>query len=169
MDDSSIQVVPLECDADTENLYHYTQCGLTNYWLSPGLFIIGEYYEEETITFPKLYEVQAVIGMHICSLKRPLGPREIRFLRGEFNWSQTELGHALGYRDKQTVAKAEKWLEDGLKSLMGPADLLLRRIYLTYLGELPLIGDEYRNEAISLGANMTKPHLIEEKNWQIAA
>ena len=27
--------------------------------------------------------IQAAIGMHICGLVRPLGPREIRFLRSE--------------------------------------------------------------------------------------
>lgn len=160
-----LQIKPL---ADTEGLYHYRDCGLDKYWLSPDLYELGEYDGMETVTFSKLDEIQATIGMHICSFDRPLGPKEIRFLRTELGFSQADMGRALGYRDKQRVAAAEKQ-DTSRQALLGPADLLLRQLYLGSVGQQPLIGDAYKSRALSLGKSLTQPHLVDDQNWQIAA
>ena len=151
-----------------EDLYHYKASGLDNYWLSPGLYEMGEHDGQKTITFHKLPQIHAAIGIHICSLNRPLGSREVRFLRTEIGLSQADLGHALGYKDKQRVAAAEK--QDGKRTpLLGPADLLLREHYLNWLGPHPLAGKAFRDNAIQLGQSLYHPHPAEDLNWQIVA
>ena len=164
----TIEVKPLE-NGNTDGLYHYTVSGLNNYWLEPGLFEISEYEGEEYITFPHLFDLNAAIGMHICRLQRPLGPLEIRFIRGELDFSQAELGAVLGFKDKQRVAKAEL-LTDGRQFLNAAADMLLRHIYMDILGFSPLVGDDIRQAAAEMGKNMTnRRQIIEEENWQLAA
>ena len=160
-----LRIKPL---ADAEGLYHYKESGLDNYWLSPDLYELGEYDGMETVTFSKLFDIQAAIGMHICSFDRPLGPKEIRFLRTELGFSQADMGRALGYKDKQRVAAAEKQ-NTSRQALLGPADLLLRQLYLGYLGQQPLIGEEYKARALHVGQLLNQPCLVEEQNWQIAA
>jgi len=168
MSDRSINVLPLEIDA-LQGLYHYTESGLNNYWLSPSLYEEGEFNGQKTIAFLKLDEMQTAIGLHICSLGRRLGPLEIRFLRGELDYSQRELGEALGFADKQCIAKAERQ-NDKHEALSATADLLLRNLYLRHLGDgAHLIEDNYRQEALKLAQDLRKPYLAETHNWKLAA
>ena len=46
--------------------------------------------------------------MHVCSLDRILTGKEVRFLRTDIGYTQSELGSVLGYKDKQRVAAVEK-------------------------------------------------------------
>lgn len=154
--------------AETDGLYHYKESGLDNYWLSSDLFQIGEYDGMKTVTFPKLFDIQATIGIHICSFDRLLGAKEIRFLRTELGFSQADMGRALGYKDKQRVAAAEK-LDASRKALLGAADLLLRQLYLNAVGQQSLIGDAYKAQALELGKSLNQPHLVDDQNWEIAA
>ena len=148
-----IEVHDLSPDADREEFHHYSLSGLNNYWLAPVLFEINEDGDLRLLEFDN---IQAAIGIHICELQRPLGPREIRFLRGEMGFSQTDLGIALGYRDKQRVLSAEKLSEDR-KPLNTPADMLLRRHYLGMIGKHDLVGDDYRNAAIAMSEALNRP------------
>lgn len=168
MNDKPITVIPLESE-HIQSLYHYTESGLNNYWLSPDLFEMSEFEGQDAVTFPAFDDMQAAIGLHICSLGRALGPREIRFLRGELNFSQRELGQILGYRDKQSVAKAER-LNKNREPLSATADMLLRHRYLSYLGRGDeIIGDEYRQDALQLAQALRQPHPMQEQDWQLAA
>jgi hypothetical protein len=169
MTNINIKVEPMDDDADKAALYHYTLSGLNNYWLTPELYEIGEYEGEETIRFVDLDDVHVAIGMHICEMRRPLGPREIRFLRGELGYSQTQLGHALGYKDKQTVLKAER-VNDKREPLATPADLYLRALYLGMLVQRPLIGGGGGQDALELSQAVARPiHAVDDMDYRIAA
>ena len=160
-----LKIQPLD---KIEGLYHYTASGLDNYWLSSKLYESDEYDGQKTISFSKLDQIHAAIGMHICSLNRPLEAKEVRFLRTEIGLSQADLGQALGYKDKQRVAAAEK---QGAKrvALLGPADLLLRNYYLNWLGQQPLAGQAFRDKALQQGQSLNSSLRKEKANWQIAA
>ena len=168
IDDNQIQVERLNAGDDTGKLYHYTASGLNNYWLSPDLFERDEKRGKPVIIFPKLFEMHAAIAMHICNFERRLGPREIRYLRGELDWSQNDLGIALGYRDKQMVATAEKLGEDR-KPLSNRADLLLRRLYLESAPEQNYAHHDYHQQALALGRSLNRPQPTEIDHWQLAA
>lgn len=149
----NIEVHDLSPDADRDEFYHYSLGGLNNYWLAPGLFEINE---DGDLRLLELDNIQAAIGMHICGLHRPLGPREIRFLRAEMGFSQTDLGIALGYKDKQRVLSAERLSEDR-SPLMASADMLLRNHYLGMLGKHDLVGDDYRAAALAMSEALNRP------------
>ena len=152
---------------ETTGLYHYIGSGLDNYWLAPNLYELGEHKGIKTISFPRLYDVQSAIGMHICAVPRPLAPREVRFLRSEIGLSQTDMGHALGYSDKTQIEAAEK--KEATAPLSGSADLLLRNIYLTWLGKQRLTGEAFREWTLGQGQNLQKPKATKSQIWQVAA
>lgn len=161
-----IEVRDLSPDANREDYYHYSLSGLDNYWLAPGLFEINE---DGDLRLLELDNIQAAIGMHICGLVRPLGPREIRFLRSEMELSQAELGLILGYKDKQRVLAAEK-LTDDRKPLAPSADMLLRSHYLGMLGRHDLVGDAYRQAAITMSEALSRPvHPVDDTDHLLAA
>jgi transcriptional regulator with XRE-family HTH domain len=167
-----ITIAPLDNDVRMSDLYHYKVCGLDNYWLTPDLYERGLTDGRETLTFPRLFDVQAAIGMHLCSLGRPLTGKEVRFLRTDIGYTQSELGSVLGYKDKQRVAAAEKAGETTTgrsPPLAGPADLLLRHVYLAWLGQQPLVGKDYRERALTLGRALQIPALADEQVWKVAA
>ena len=167
-----ITIAPLDNEGGVSDLYHYKVCGLDNYWLTPDLYKRGLTDGRETLTFPRLFDVQAAIGMHVCSLDRPLTGKEVRFLRTDIGYTQSELGCALGYKDKQRVAAAEKAAETaagGSGPLAGTADLLLRHVYLAWLGHQPQVGQAYRDRALTLGRALQRPSLADEQVWKVAA
>ena len=167
-----ITIAPLDDDGTANGLYHYKICGLDNYWLTPDLYERGPTEGIETPTYPRLFDVQAAIGMHVCSLDRPLTGKEVRFLRTDIGYTQSELGNVLGYKDKQRVAavgKAGAQEAGNSRPLAGPADLLLRHVYLAWLGQQPLVGQAYGHRALKLGQALHRPALPDEQIWKVAA
>ena len=161
-----IEIRDLSPDADKAEYYHYSLSGLDNYWLAPGLFEINE---DGDLRLLELDNIQAAIGMHVCGLARPLGSREIRFLRSEMGLSQAELGLILGYKDRQRVLAAEK-LTNGRKPLAPSADMLLRSHYLGMLGRHDLVGDAYRQAAITMSEALSRPvHPVKDTDHLLAA
>jgi DNA-binding transcriptional regulator YiaG len=65
------------------------------------------------------------IGEHIVYTRKELTPEEIRFLRKAMDLTQSELGLWMG-QSSQQVARWEK----GQSAIPGPADRLLRAIFL---------------------------------------
>jgi hypothetical protein len=145
-----LKVKKLARDASRETYFHYTDSGLNNYWLGPGLFEMNDAGDLRLLEFDN---IQATIGMHICNLPRRLGPREVRFLRGEIGVSQSELGAMLGYKDKQRVLAAEKLDAEGVSLAVG-ADMLLRLHYLNMLGRHNLVGDSYQQQALDMALQL---------------
>ena len=167
-----ITIAPLDNTGEVNDLYHYKICGLDNYWLTPDLYDRGFTDGRETLTFPRLFDVQAAIGIHVCSLDRPLTGKEVRFLRTDIGYTQSELGNVLGYKDKQRVAAAEKAGEmsaERSSPLAGPADLLLRHVYLAWLGHQTPVGQAYRERALTLGRALQMPALADKQVWKVAA
>lgn len=161
-----IEIRDIPPSASREGCWHYVASGLLNYWLGPGLFEVNDAGDLRLLDFDN---IQAAIGIHICYVPRPLGPRELRFLRGEFGISQTQMGVMLGYKDKQRVAAAEK-LDNSQKPLMISADLLLRLHYLNMVGRHDLVGTDYQRQALDLAQHLRQPvQAVENMDHLLAA
>ena len=152
-----IRVRPLPPDTSLAGLRRYRPNGAADtpagYWLAPALFGIGP-DGAPALAAPE--SVDMAIGLHLCRLRRRLGPREIRFLRAGIGVSQGGLGRLLGYRDKQRVAAAEK-LTGAPRPLVPTAELLLRSHYLGMHGASRLSGADYRSAALAVAGALTTP------------
>jgi DNA-binding transcriptional regulator YiaG len=104
---------------------HYTACGLDDIYLVNGFtreVVDGEDY----ITIEDLDGLWKAIGLHLVATRKILAPKEIRFLRDHMELTQAQLGARLRISD-QTVARWEKGVT---KLVPGPADLILRVLFL---------------------------------------
>src|SRR5690349_8978096 len=86
--------------------YHYTECGLSNIYLLNG-FTLDEYDGEQYVSVENLDGLWKAIGLDIVTGRKLISGKEVRFLRGQMDLTQSELG-ALLRVDDQTVARWEK-------------------------------------------------------------
>ena len=106
-------------------MYHYTDGGLRNIWLSNG-------YEVKRTPYGEAVSIQDLDGLvkAICSAlirkKTKLTGAEFRYIRQAMLMSQSSLGKALGRTD-QAVALWEK-----KSNIPKAADLVLRVLYATH-------------------------------------
>jgi DNA-binding transcriptional regulator YiaG len=103
---------------------HYKACGLDDVYLLNGFkteIIDGEEY----VTIEDLDGLWKAIGLHLVTTRKALAPKEIRFLRHHMNLTQAELAGQMRVTD-QTVARWEK----GIAEMPGPADMVLRVLFL---------------------------------------
>lgn len=113
--------------------HHYTECGLDDIWLVNG-------FEQEESPYGPVISIRDIDGLHRAIGERlargttDLSGREMRFLRHELDISQAMLSRLLGV-DDQTVARWEK----GKTVAPGPAQRLLRALYLSKTGDSPSI------------------------------
>lgn len=110
-------------------MYHYTESGLINVYLLDG------YREEETpygatIFIENVDDLHKAMGLRIVRSTADMTPEEFRYLRVEMDLSQKGLGRWLDV-DAQTIARWEK----GEFEIPGPAERLVRSIYLEFLEE----------------------------------
>jgi DNA-binding transcriptional regulator YiaG len=103
---------------------HYPACGLDDVYLLNG-FKIDNIDGEEYVTVEDLDGLWKVIGLKLVTTRKALAPKEVRFLRHHMNLTQAELAAQMRVTD-QTVARWEK----GLSELSGPADMMLRVLFL---------------------------------------
>jgi DNA-binding transcriptional regulator YiaG len=82
------------------------------------------------VSIQNLDGLHRAIGEHLAKHKKALNGSEIRFLRKQMDISQDQLAEILAVTD-QTVARWEKQETE----ITGPAELLLRVIYLTEILE----------------------------------
>ena len=106
---------------------HYPDCGLDD------IFLLNGYEKVETpyghgISVHDVDGLRAAIAWHLVTRKKLLTGKEVRFLRKEIDLTQSELGRLFGV-DAQTVARWEK----GENNVSGPADRLLRALYLEHV------------------------------------
>jgi putative transcriptional regulator len=111
-----------------KGMLHYTACGLDYVYLANG------FRREETAYGPgsaidDIDGLHAAIAADIVHHRATLAGPEIRFLRKELDLTQSALAHFLGV-DVQTVARWEK----GQSEIPGPADRLVRLLYLDHKG-----------------------------------
>lgn len=104
---------------------HYTACGLDDVYLVNG-FSRGVEDGEEYVTIEDMDALWKAIGLHLVTHKKVLAPKEIRFLREHMEFTQAELGEKMRVSD-QSVARWEKGATDAIP---GPADFLLRVLFL---------------------------------------
>ena len=124
-------------ETDTMELYHYTECGLDNVWLEGGFERqdFGGY--GSAVAVHDENGLWKVIGRGIVRQDRRMMGQELRFLRTQMGWTQTELGKRLGYGDGQIVAKWEKACRSPVPVI---ADTFVRAAYTELSGdERPMI------------------------------
>lgn len=109
--------------------YQYTECGLDDIWLANGFSFVETPYGRG-VTIEDADGLHNAIGTRLAHGPRALVGREVRFLRHEMDLSQAALASLLGV-DSQTVARWEK----NTTTIPGPAERLLRAVYLENLGE----------------------------------
>ncbi|MDR0780109.1 MAG: helix-turn-helix domain-containing protein [Pseudomonadales bacterium] len=111
-------------------MYHYTESGLDNVYLTNG-YVIAQHSEYgETIAIEDADGLHKVIGQLLANARRPLTGREIRFLRIELNLSQKKLGSYLGV-EEQTVGRWERGEVPAPRS----NELIIRALYLEWIHE----------------------------------
>jgi len=102
---------------------HYTMCGLDDIYLLNG-FKIHETAHGRGVAVENTDNLYKVIGIHLITCRKVLGPKDVKFLRKNMKFTQEELAVHLGVTS-QTVARYEK----GLTDIPGPVDRLLRVCY----------------------------------------
>lgn len=105
--------------------YHYRECGLDNIYLMNG-FSLENCDGDEYVSIRNIEELWKAIGLNLITSQKDLSPKEIRFLRRQMRYTQSELANRLRVTD-QTVAR---WEKDTCK-MPGPADLVLRVLFLS--------------------------------------
>lgn len=108
----------------TEAPFHYKRCGLDNIYLVNG----WEADIEDGERFVRVLDVDGLhqaIGIHLVSNRKILSHKEIKFLRKTLDLTQAELGRLIN-QSPQQIARWEK----GLNNIAGPADRLIRLMFI---------------------------------------
>jgi DNA-binding transcriptional regulator YiaG len=121
---SKLHFIRDDQDAENEPL-RYTACGLDNIYLLNG-FKQETIDGEEYITVEDLDGLWKAIGMHLVTKRKVLTAKEVKFLRDQMDLTQAELGARLRVSD-QTIAR---WEKGETKDVPGPADMMLRVLFL---------------------------------------
>jgi len=87
------------------NMYHYTECGLSNVWLQNG-YSVKEVDGHKAVSISDADQLHEVIGRTLAN-KPYLKATELRFLRKELGLSQSRLAALLGTTE-QTVSLWER-------------------------------------------------------------
>ena len=104
--------------------YEYKECGLAGIFLHNG-YDITEHDGERYVSVVDTEGLHRRIGEYLVANRKELAPDEIRFLRKTMDITQSDLGRWIG-QSSQQVARWEK----GQSDVPGPADRLLRAIFL---------------------------------------
>ncbi|PSW20188.1 transcriptional regulator [Photobacterium sanctipauli] len=105
-------------------MFHYDTCGLDYIYLKNGYEVEVE-DGEEFVSFHDFDGIQEAIGLSIVNQKRWMTKEQLKFIRGEFNLSQTKFGSML-FVDRQTIARWEK----GEVAIPPMMDINIRLLYL---------------------------------------
>lgn len=110
-------------------MYHYTESGLDY------VYLINGYQESDTpygkaVSIDNVESLHRLIGTSVSRSTSNIKPEEVRFLRVEMELSQKDLGQWISV-DAQTIARWEK----GETEIPGPAERLLKALYLDFIKE----------------------------------
>jgi putative transcriptional regulator len=111
-------------------MHRYIESGLDNIYLENGYRIHRTPYGEG-ISIQDTEGLNRAIGRWLVSLPKSLTGAELRFLRLEMEATQKDLASILGTTE-QTL---RLWEKHRKKAMPGPADRLLRALYLEYAGK----------------------------------
>lgn len=107
--------------------YHYTECGLDNVYLY-NIPLVQDVEKEEVICIPNINLLHKMIAKGIICKKGCLKPKEIKFLRVQLGFKQSDFAALLG-KDSQSVGRWER----GENRLDKTTDILIRVIVINYL------------------------------------
>lgn len=122
---------------------HYTGAGLNNVWLRNG-------FEEKETPYGKglvvhhLEELHRAIGLFLVNNREELSGEELRFLRKEMELPQSQLAELLDV----TTDTLRGW-ENGRSAISGPADKLVRFVYMEAVSAQPVTRIRERLERIA--------------------
>lgn len=111
-----------------KDLYHYTECGLPNVWLS-GVERHETAYGPGT-TIPGIENLHRAIGLSIAEANRQMTGLEVRFLRVELDLSQKTLAGLLGVKENTL----RRWEKEEIP-IGGPARRALAGYYIESVKE----------------------------------
>jgi putative transcriptional regulator len=112
-------------------MYHYTESGLQNVWLSSGYTVVKTKHGNG-VAIHDVAGLHRVIGKALAR-KPKLTGSELRFLRKEMEMSQSALAAMVG-TSEQNVSL---WERRG--GIPRTADRLVRLIYLEHMGNNPKV------------------------------
>lgn len=143
-------------------MHHYTESGLNNIYLVNG-YEITEEDGEMFISYENFDQIQQAIAIAICNQKSWMSAEQLKFIRKEFNLSQSALGLLL-YCDRQSIARWEK-SETAIPPLV---DITLRALYLESINEDSHVRLTIDSLADAEIADLNKEIRIENKDgkWQ---
>ena len=110
-------------------LYHYDSCGLPDIWLQNG-FEVKQTRYGEAVSIHNLGGLHRAIGLDLVRNKPTLNGAEVRFLRKEMDFPQAQLASLLDVSE----STVRNW-ESGRANVPGPADRILRTLYLEFARE----------------------------------
>ena len=102
--------------------YHYRACGLDDVYLLNG-FSIEETDYGRGVAIHNVEGLHRAIAWHLINERKPLTPRELRFLRKQAGLTQEKLASKLSL-DVQTIARHEK----GQTSIPAAVDAIVRQL-----------------------------------------
>jgi putative transcriptional regulator len=117
--------------------FHYTACGLDDVYLTNG-YEIEKTSHGTGVSIRKVDEVLRAIGIFLVANKKQLSGKEIRFLRHQMDYTQSELARMLGVSSQQ-VARYEK--DKNGSSISGASDRILRLLYREHVHDRVPIKD----------------------------
>ena len=106
-------------------MFHYKSCGLENIYLRNG-FVEKSTPYGEAVSIHDLEGLHRAIGLHIVKQNPELlSKEEVAFLRKELDLPQRQMASLLDVNE----STYRNW-ESGRSKISGPADRLLRALYL---------------------------------------
>jgi len=109
--------------------YNYKGCGLDDVFLVSGYDVDDTPYGKG-IRIRHLNKLHDAIGLFLVTNRKVLSGKELRFLRTQMSFTQSELARFLGCNAQQ-VARYEK----GQNEVPGPSDRLIRLLYEDHVKE----------------------------------
>lgn len=116
--------------------HHYTECGLQNVYIS-GISKMTDDDGDEVIMVRAINELHKVIAEGIVSHRKGIDGSELRFLRSEMGYTQSELA-ALVHRDKQSIGRWER----SEKEIDSASEVVIRMLAIEKLGLRVKLGAE---------------------------
>jgi len=107
--------------------YHYKECGLDNVYIY-GLDTCVDDRDDEIITISAVNELHAAIALGIVNHGHGMSGSELRFLRTEMGYTQSEFG-ILVHHDKQSIGRWER----GEYDIDSSAETIIRRLAIEKL------------------------------------
>lgn len=141
---------------NSEQPYHYTECGLDYVYLTDGYTVYETGYGP-AIEVHNAPELDRKIALEIVRHQGSLTGQEVRFLRGLMDLTQQELGLLLG-KDAQSIARWEK----SKTTLPKIEDIALRQIYLEKTGHAPKFVDTAQCVS-AIGGRLERVEFTEKK------